>query len=219
MNTYSFGEGLSSAMPMWIEWVHEVFNWPEMPHIPRLVTIHFKPMSDPRKRGHAGATSLILDNHNWDEEDFKSILVHEWAHVWDFQVMTAAQRTSLYSGPLRSWRSKTQKDPDTGRKVRYSKVPDERFAATVGRMICEPRMSTAGINRFYEPFNIDKVRRYTMPFNDTSHLSDEAQRALQWGLREGKIEGYPDGSFRPHAPVTRIDYLVAEYREEHPEDD
>lgn len=191
-------------------WLRESLGWPELPRIARHIDVHFKPMPS-TKAGHAGAVALILAEKDWRKRSLQTIFVHEWAHVYDFNHLTGEQRTLLYPGPL-SWRSKNQIDPATGDQVRYREVPDERFAASVGRMICEPRIGTAGVNRLYEPFDLNLVRRFTMPFTDTTDRSDEELEALQWALQNDRINGYPDNTFRPDEPLTRIQYVLIEFR-------
>lgn len=45
-------------------------------------------------------------------------------------------------------------------------------------------------------------------FKDASTIPNDFQSAVSWGVDNGIINGFPDGTFRPNAPITRAEMAV-----------
>lgn len=46
-----------------------------------------------------------------------------------------------------------------------------------------------------------------------------AEKAIEWAMDEGLMNGYPDGTFMPDKPLTRAEYATIEYRKYLRQDD
>ncbi|WP_062285193.1 S-layer homology domain-containing protein [Neomoorella mulderi] len=55
---------------------------------------------------------------------------------------------------------------------------------------------------------VDPLPHILPSFPDESDISPPAQRAVLWAVKEGLLRGYPDGTLRPLAPMTRGEAAV-----------